>query len=353
MRTRCLIDAGSCLSLASKSIAQRMYLRVQPLTEETNHNLFSANGTQLKLLGTANVTLDISELKIPHTFYICENLTESVILGRTFLADASAVIDFKNRTITVSDTVPLPLLHKISRDNFVRAKESICIEPNAEVIFPVQCARKFNNQTILVTPVPGEQFRRFAIANAICRVVNGQTVCRLCNCTDKCLVICANQKIAQAEIFDESTRCLLVSQNSDSKSDAVEQTPDIDEATLERFASDYQFNINKDLPQELRLQLLRILFRRKEAFARSVKDLKSYNKEQYEVHLKSMRPLIQKQFKHKPLHNQILQTLIDEWKEAGIVEESTNYFFRNPIFLVPKASLKGAKDPTQVIFVPW
>jgi hypothetical protein len=89
---------------------------------------------------------------------------------------------------------------------------------------------------------------------------------------------------------------------------------------------------------------LRILFRRKEAFARSVKDLKSYNKEQYEVHLKSMRPLIQKQFKHKPLHNPILQTLIDEWKEAEIVEESTNYFFRNPIFLVPKASLKGAKD---------
>jgi hypothetical protein len=114
-------------------------------------------------------------------------------------------------------------------------------------------------------------------------------------------VICANQKIAQAEIFDESTRCLLVSQNNDSKSDAVEQTPDIDEVTLERFASEYQFNINKDLPQELRLQLLRILFRRKEAFARSVKDLKSYNKEQYEVHLKSMRPLIQKQFKHKPL----------------------------------------------------
>jgi hypothetical protein len=151
--------------------------------------------------------LDISELKIPHTFYICENLTESVILGRTFLADASALIDFKNRTITVSDTVQIPLLNKISRDNFVRAKEPVCIEPNSEVIFPVQCHTKFNNRTVLLTPIPGEQFRRFAVANAICRVDNGRTVCRLFNCTDKCLVICANQKIAQAELFDDFERC--------------------------------------------------------------------------------------------------------------------------------------------------
>jgi hypothetical protein len=290
--------------------------------------------------------LDISELKIPHTFYICENLTESVILGRTFLADASAVIDFKNRTITVSDTVQIPLLNKISRDNFVRAKEPVCIEPNSEVIFPVQCHTKFNNRTVLLTPIPGEQFRRFAVANAICRVDNGRTVCRLFNCTDKCLVICANQKIAQAELFDDFERCLLISKNDGSQSDTNTQTPEVDDATLEQFANDYQFDINKDLSPELRKQLLRVLFRRKEAFAKSVKDLKSYNKEQFEVKLKSTRPLIQRQFKHKPLHNRILQQLIDEWKEADIVEESPNYFFRNPIFLVPKASLKGAKDPT-------
>jgi hypothetical protein len=60
IRTRCLIDTGSCLSLASKLMAQRMLLRIQPLTEETNHNQFSANGTPLKLLGTTDVTLDIS-----------------------------------------------------------------------------------------------------------------------------------------------------------------------------------------------------------------------------------------------------------------------------------------------------
>jgi hypothetical protein len=264
MRTRYLIDTGSCLSLTSKFMAQKMNLRMQSLTEQSNHNLFSANGTRLKVLGTADVTLDISELKIPHTLYICENLTESVILGRTFLADASAIIDFRSRTITISDTLQLPLQHKIHRENFVRAIDSVCIQPNAEVMFPVKCSAKFNNSDILLTPIPGEQFVRFAVANAVCHVQRNKTVCRLINCTNQCLVICANQKIAHAGTFDDYARCLTVSNKPElnARTDD-EQTINVDEATLNSFANEYGFNINPKLSAELRMKLLRILFKRK------------------------------------------------------------------------------------------
>ena len=84
------------------------------MTPETHQSLFSASGSRLQLLGTAEVTLDISGLKIPHTFYICENLAETAIIVREFLDDSSAVIDFRNQTITVSDFLELPLQHKIS-----------------------------------------------------------------------------------------------------------------------------------------------------------------------------------------------------------------------------------------------
>ena len=132
---RSLIDTGSYFSLMNKQLAQRLHVKVQSMTQQTHQNLFSANGSQLKLLGTAEVTLDISVLKIPHTFYVCENLNEQAILGRAFLDDSSAVIDFRNKTITISDIIELPLQHKISRDNFVRAINSFCIKPNDEVIF--------------------------------------------------------------------------------------------------------------------------------------------------------------------------------------------------------------------------
>ena len=342
-----MIDTGSHFSLLSNFLAQRLHIKIQPMTPETHQSLFSASGSRLQLLGTAEVTLDISGLKIPHTFYICENLAETAIIGREFLDDSSAVIDFRNQTITVSDFLEIPLQHKIGKDNFVRAKDSLCIKPQTEVIFPVICSKKFNNQEILLSPIPGEQFRRFAIANAICEVKNNQTVCRLFNSSDECLVLCPNQKIALATVFEDSSRCLLISQNqgSESTADAELDDPTVDDAMLEMFAAEYQFNINSNLPVDVRCKLLRVLFRRKEAFARSLADLKTYNKEQFEVRLKSTRPLINKQYKHKAEHNRILQHHIDEWEKCGIVEKSENYFFRNNIFLVPKASLKSASDP--------
>jgi hypothetical protein len=350
-KTRCLIDSGSFHSIIAKHLAHRLRIKVQPLTEETQQTLFSASGSQLRLIGTADVILNISELHIPHTLYVCENLSESLILGRSFLTDSSAVIDFRNQTITLSDVIQLPLHHKISKDEFVRANDAFCIKAKTEIILPVKCAKKFNNQDVLLAPIPGEQFRRFAVANSIGHVNQNQTVCRLINCSDEPLVICAGQKIAHISVFDDSYRCLLVNEKQHvqpaEKGEYVE--PTVDEETLNKFADEYQFNISSKLSTDLRLDLLRVLFKRKEAFARSLSDLKSYNKEEFEIQMSSSKPLWQKQFKHKPEHARILQAHIDEWQRCGIVEPSTNYHFRNPIFLVAKGSLKDVKDAKEAL----
>ena len=100
-KTRCLLDTGSHFSTISTHLAQRQRLNVKPGTYITRQNSFSASGSQLNLRGTAEIMLEISGLKIPHTFYVCDNLSEQIILGRTFLDDSSAVIDFRNKTITV------------------------------------------------------------------------------------------------------------------------------------------------------------------------------------------------------------------------------------------------------------
>jgi hypothetical protein len=322
-RTRCLIDSGSFHSIIAKHLAYRLRIKEQPVTEETQQTLFSASGSQLRLIGTADVILNIYELQIPHTLYVCENLSEPLILGRSFLTDSSAVIDFRNQTITLSDVIQLSLHHKISKDDFVRGNDAFCIKAKTEMILPVKCAKKFNNQDVLLAPIPGEQFRRFAVANSIGHVNQNQTVCRLINCSDEPLVICAGQKIAHISVFDDSYRCLLVNEKQHvqpaEKGEYVEPTVDEETLTLNcvcllfcvnfsctahcteamlvtrrvllpainvqmfkclnKFADEYQFNISIKLSTDLRLDLLRVLFKRKEAFARSLSDLKSYNNE--------------------------------------------------------------------------
>jgi hypothetical protein len=119
----------------------------------------------------------------------------------------------------------------------------------------------------------------------------------------------------------------------------------VDDATLNRFADEYGFIINDQLSPELRLILLHVLYKRKEAFAKSLADLKSYNKQELEINLNSPRPLIKRQFKTKAEYTRILQHHIDEWQKHGVIEDSTNYSFRSPLFLVSKPSLKGTVNP--------
>jgi len=63
------------------------------------------------------------------------------------------------------------------------------------------------------------------------------------------------------------------------------------------------------------LQLLETFYKLKDAFAKSVSDLKAYNKQEFELDLKpNSRLVFQKQFRHKPEHAKILQHQIDAWR---------------------------------------
>jgi hypothetical protein len=320
-------------------------LQIESLNSQTFQTLFSANGQRLRLLGTADVVLEIANLRIPHKIYICENLHEQLLLGRSFLSDAGAIINFRNQTISFNDTLHVELHHSKSKSSFVRAKEQICVPPNSEIVFNVLCHTKFDQQDVILTPIAGEQFRRFAVANSISRVDGKQTLCKLLNFTDKCLIIHAQQKIAQIEHFHNTQQCLLVSQHgNETSSESQNVSEDLDEDSLETFAKEFAFNINSELPRDIRLKLIQILYKRREAFARSSSELKTYNKQEFEIKMQNTKPMFNRQFKHKPEHGRILQQHINQWKAQKIVEPSNNFSFNSCIFLVPKSTLQTAAD---------
>jgi len=95
----------------------------------------------------------------------------------------------------------------------------------------------------------------------------------------------------------------------------------------------------------VRLQLLEILYKRKDAFVKSASDLKAYNTQEFELNLKpTSRSAIQKKFRHKPEHANMLHYHTDVWDKQGIVTASNDYNWNSPIFLVPKSALRDATD---------
>jgi len=122
-------------------------LKIEPLTDQTFQTLHAANRHRLALLGTADIILEIANMQIPHQIYICANLHEQLLLGRVFLSEAGAIINFRTRTISFNDTLNVELHYSNDKSTFVRAKEQICVPPNSEVIFNVFVLLNLNNKT--------------------------------------------------------------------------------------------------------------------------------------------------------------------------------------------------------------
>jgi ribonuclease HI len=96
------------------------------------------------------------------------------------------------------------------------------------------------------------------------------------------------------------------------------------------------------------LKLLRLLYQKRAALARSIDDLKTCKGRQFDLKLKTDKPVYQKQYRHDALKARILQQHIDEYARKGIIERSDDYAFNVPMFLVPKQSLKTATDPSDM-----
>jgi hypothetical protein len=109
-KTRASLGSGSFHSILSAELARRFRIKSEPLTEETDHALFAANGSTLKLLGRAHVTLDVNQLRLQHEVIISPNVSEPFILGRYFLFDAGAVLDFKNSCMQTVNFQDKPLV---------------------------------------------------------------------------------------------------------------------------------------------------------------------------------------------------------------------------------------------------
>jgi Reverse transcriptase (RNA-dependent DNA polymerase)/gag-polyprotein putative aspartyl protease len=341
-RLRALLDTGSHYSLLSEETARKLKVSVEPLS--CAQALFSANGSPLNIAGQSTITLCISSLKVIIDVLIVKNLSEILILGRTFLQQGSAVLNFADNVVTFNQLIDIPM-HQIDKNaSLARLTQSHCVPGNSEIICYVSCHPRFNNNDVLLTPIPGKQFAAYAVANSCNHVQKNLTLCRILNFNDTPLVLCKNQKMCQIQEYSNDQKCMSITHNIESKIVKVDEDENVTEQQLEEFANQFNFNLNPELTKDVRIQALRVLFRRKEAFARDISELKIYNKELFEIKLKDTSPMIQKQYPLKEEHARILEEHISDWLKDDIIEPSRDYFHSNPIFLVAKQSLHGATD---------
>ena len=96
----------------SEKAAKRLHLTIQPV--ESSLNLFAAEGSAIGIIGSVDLDMVISGLHISHTAYVVNNLcNDQMLLGRSFMAETSMVMDFAQGIATIhSNLVPIKLVNK-------------------------------------------------------------------------------------------------------------------------------------------------------------------------------------------------------------------------------------------------
>ena len=139
---------------------------------------------------------------------MCASLTQELLIGRVFLAESCAQLDFSSRRIIFSNCVDVPLHDKLDRQSLFRAVNYVTVPPASEIALKIKCNQFYADQDVILTAVPGAQFHKFAIGNSICHVnKQGNTFCRLLNCSNRPLKLQPSETLGQIERIDKNDLC--------------------------------------------------------------------------------------------------------------------------------------------------
>ena len=168
--------------------------------------------------------IDIAGLQFPHRILISEDVGNHFILGRDFLIESKANLDFNKRVITFSDMVETSIQNVVNRDTLVKTIKPIFIPALSEAICVLSCHDKFNNSEVIVQPLDGEQFKTFAIARSVNKVTDGKIVCKILNHQPTAVILPKGRKIARLDRYQADHCCVLNDQKQTSNKSPMSQT---------------------------------------------------------------------------------------------------------------------------------
>jgi len=158
------------------------------------------------------------------------------------------------------------------------------------------------------------------------------------NCEQTTLVLPRGTKIAMVNEIDVEKACepFDLSFTKEKKRDTVEST--ISNEQLELFATEYGFKINPDLLPNQREELLRLLYKYRTCFARSLAEIQRYKDYELELTLKNTQPCYRIQYKLSKEDSSEVRRQFEEMRACGIVEHSTTSVYHSSIFTVRKSN---------------
>jgi len=149
-----------------------------------------ANGHPIFPVGQVSLNVNVQGITIPSTLYVVNNLHPKLILGNDWLKSTRAVMDYRTGVLSLFDDLILcPLEGFNSLQNYETLRQTICMQPYTEGIFPIQVPQKYRDMSVLIEPLINECALPVKVAGTICSTRGLCGVLRVLNATAETVTI--------------------------------------------------------------------------------------------------------------------------------------------------------------------
>jgi len=107
---------------------------------ENLEKLTTADGRNLRIQGSVEVTVGLRGLLVPHQFYVIEGLNHNALIGLDFLHVTDCKLDLRSAMVSFfGGLVVLPLQEKARDSAVLRTSACYVIPPRSEGLLPGYC----------------------------------------------------------------------------------------------------------------------------------------------------------------------------------------------------------------------
>ena len=349
-RVRALVDTGAYFNCLNAQLAKRMKVKYGPISQNMPVSLMSASGDDLPVYGQATINISLGGYACPVDFVITGNLTVPCILGLKMLQAHQADVRLSDETLTLANGLTaVPLITRFSTSNVLRTVHAMTVNAYTELCFPVKINANYKLQPSIVEQLHGRYNSRIGVAKLYVEPKNRITVCQIVNVTEQPITIPA--RTALATIFPAQ---LLPSSDDRNPSPSSDNTVNYVTTTTGQVSHEqklqtlktkgFQFAADHLTADQFR-QLINLLYDYRHVFATELHEMPGLNGFEYDIQLhEGARPARPRQYRYPPDQQQIIQTQLAEWEQAGIIKEGSPTW-THPLVLVKKKALKPGDPP--------
>jgi len=339
-RATLMVDSGAVVSVISKNFLTKMGISVGHVIEP--EALVAADGRNLRVIGTVELTVGLNGLLVPHVFYVIDGLNREAIIGLDFLHLTKCQLDLVTGTVSFFDgLVSLPLQHRSSDEAVIRAIERVEIPPGTEALIPVRIPPKFvsSSKTALLEPHVAMLRQGCLVARMVIRIDRPQTMCRIFNPMDRKIMIRKGSSLATIA-FAEVGCVAEVDSPSAQDMQYKEQKGQVSREEKERVLTGMGIELNRDkVDSEIYDEFCDLLYEFKDIFALSLRDLTGANVPESPILIRpGAKPARSRPYRLNDEMRREVDKQLDQMISAGIITESQGSQFAAPLVMVRKSS---------------